>query len=185
MCPRTCTSFQRVQHQKPFALILTSMDNLDISSSNVRVFMSVGELTECLSDIHLNSTQVGSGCCCDVTVPPPLLRLCDIFQSLFPFTVTANHVMIIDRPAGGEKNNIFFRDFISFGALCSLPEAPRFYDCDIFPLSSQIPSRNSPVALFSSSPETNRRDSFSGCFYKGPDGAVAIGFAPSSLSLQR
>lgn len=162
------------------------MDNLDISSSNVHVFMSVGELTECLSDIHLNSTQVGSGCCCDVTLPPPLLRLCDIFQSLFPFTVTANHAMIIDRPAEEKKKQtFFFRDFISFGTLCSLPEAPRFYDCDIFPLSSQIPSRNPPVTLFSSGPETNRRDSFSGCFYKRPDGAVAIAFAPSSLSLQR
>lgn len=102
----TLCVLEPVQRQKPFTLILTSMDNLDISSSNVHVCMSVGELTECLGDIHLKSTQVGSGCCCDVTVPPPLLCLCDIFQSLFPFTVTANHVMIIDRPA--EKIAFFF-----------------------------------------------------------------------------
>lgn len=54
----TLCVLEPVQHQKPFTLILTSMDNLDISSSNVHVCMSVGELTECLGDIHLKSTNL-------------------------------------------------------------------------------------------------------------------------------
>lgn len=120
MCPRTCPSFQRVQHQKPFTLILTAEDNLDISSSHVHVCMSAGELAGCLGDIRLNSTQVGSGCCCDVAAPPPLLRLCDIFQSLLPFTVTANRIMIIDRPAK-KKQNTFFSGLDFFWCLVFSP----------------------------------------------------------------